>query len=148
MHTVPAFHVVGSLALAICTNSTNDRADFGFLQFKAAQLLRLAENNGSKTLGNTWYVFYPIVKLHSPCDRIPWVLSSCLDFCNFRRGLKILMPRLVSGSGVVKPLLREAACRAASSATAFRPIPTLATQRTPTTNQKIREAGRFSFTDV
>jgi hypothetical protein len=31
---------------------------FGFLQFKAAQLLRLAENNGSKTLGNTWYVFW------------------------------------------------------------------------------------------
>lgn len=28
----------------------------GFLQFKAAQLLRLAEKSGSKTLGNTWYV--------------------------------------------------------------------------------------------
>ena len=87
MHTVPAFHVVGSLALAICTISTNDRADFWvFLQFKAAQLLRLAENNGSKTLGNTWCVFCPIVKPHSSCSRIPCVVFSCLDFCNFRRG--------------------------------------------------------------
>jgi hypothetical protein len=31
MHTVPAFHVVGSLALAICTISTNDGADFWVL---------------------------------------------------------------------------------------------------------------------
>jgi hypothetical protein len=104
MHTVPAFHVVGSLALAVCTISTNDRANFlDFLQFKAAQLLRLAENNGSKTLGNTWYVFYPIVTPHSPCGRIPYVVSYALVSATLSGGLKILMPRLATGSGVVKP---------------------------------------------
>jgi hypothetical protein len=33
-------------------------ADNGYAsQFKAAQFLRLAEEKGNKTLGNTWYVF-------------------------------------------------------------------------------------------
>jgi len=31
-------------------------ADIWVPQFKAAQLLRLAETNGAKTLGNSWYV--------------------------------------------------------------------------------------------
>ena len=34
------------------------------LQFKAAQLLRLAEKSGSKTLGNTWYVLFLPIKDH------------------------------------------------------------------------------------
>jgi hypothetical protein len=34
-------------------------------------------------------------------------------------GLKIMMPRLVTASGVVKPSALEAACPAAYSATAF-----------------------------
>jgi hypothetical protein len=63
MHALAASHIVASLALATCTISANDGADFGFLQFKAAQLLRLAENNGSKTLGNTWYVSYPVSQI-------------------------------------------------------------------------------------
>jgi len=146
MHTVPAFHVVGSLALAICTISTNDRADFWvFLQFKAAQLLRLAENNGSKTLGNTWCVFCPIVKPHSSCSRTPMCGFLCLDFCNFWRGLKILMPRLVTASGVVRTVcsLRPLVLRPL-----LRPLLRLSPPlppRPPTANQKIREAGRFSL---
>lgn len=75
---------------------------FGFLQFKAAQLLRLAENSGSKTLGNTWYVFCPIVKPHSPCSRIPCVVFYALISATLSGGRKILMPRLVTGSGVVQ----------------------------------------------
>lgn len=35
-------------------------------QFKASQLLRLAENNGSKTIGNSWYVItFLLLVVHS-----------------------------------------------------------------------------------
>lgn len=46
-------HLVEKLAGAECSNANLLILS---LQFKAAQLLRLAENNGSKVVGNSWYV--------------------------------------------------------------------------------------------
>jgi hypothetical protein len=123
MHALPASHVVASLALAICTISTNDSADFGFLQFKAAQLLRLAENSGSKTLGNTWCVSHPIAMSHFTCGRILRAIihASFLQLLAGYQGLGAKIVLLVREWS--NQVLSKAACPAAPSATAFRPVP-------------------------
>jgi hypothetical protein len=137
MHTVPAFHVAGSLALAICTISTNDGADFwGFCSSKPHNYSDWLKTVVLRLLGTPGTLFCPIVKPHSPNPMCAFF--SCLDSW---RGLKIVMPRLVTDSGVVKTVCpKRPLGPAAASATLFSPIHNL-----PTTNQKIREAGRFSL---
>ena len=136
MHSLPSSHVVSSLALATCTSRRMTALTLAFRQFKAAQLLRLAEKSGSKTLGNTWYVSYPYFQL----SRSSWVnaFGTIAVPCfppSTRRGIRIPMPRpdYWFGSGRLDP------CAAASSATTFRACLTLPQHSARTT--KIQEAG-------
>ena len=50
---------------ALCVGHRSTRLTSTY-QFRAAQLLRLAEEKGSKTLGNTWYVKVFLRFIHYP----------------------------------------------------------------------------------
>ncbi len=70
-------------------------------QHAAAKYLRLAEQNGSKTLGNTWYVhivLYSLVPCHVPTRRLVGPVVPCIH-----RTLLPHLPLLYPGFSVLSP---------------------------------------------
>ena len=112
-------------------------------QFKAAQLLRLAENNGAKTLGNTWYAlscFYANRQIAVTCLHAFHNVVSIFESCNFWWGIMTLMPSLHYwfGSGCLDEVSGRLSCGLFCNQPLAPVLPTTSTQRTTI----IKEAGK------